>query len=103
MTILLQHRKTNYIFCSFVGVIIQTLTPGLIRTKLLPSFVYKKSTIVKSMMLPLFSTTPEQFVSSAINTIGRSDLCHGHISYYYQDLVVALTPTSIFDKISANN
>lgn len=80
-----------------VGVIIQTLTPGMIRTKLLSTLTYEEDTFIKRLTVPLISTTQEDFVASAINTIGRSSLCHGHAAHYYLDIITWFLPIGVFD------
>jgi len=87
--LLLTHTTTNILLVTS-GVTIQTLAPGMIRTKMLNSFLTPQPTESEIAQHRQFSVLPEAYVSYAINTIGWEDECDGHPKHFIIRLLLKL-------------
>ena len=87
---------------NLVGVIIQTLEPGMVYTKFLADNYIKyfsRGRLTLRLSYKLTAVSAKSYVSSAINTIGWSTHCQGHLCHYLFDYIRLVAPNSFFDKM----
>lgn len=83
-----------------LGVIIQTLEPGMVKTKLLEHNhkSYKSSGgLMFRLGSCLTTVSVESFVASAISTIGWSSHCNGNFYHWILEWIAYLSPTCVSD------
>lgn len=78
-----------FYICCILGVIIQTVEPGVVTTNMFAQLSSGSSKPLAHMVMAgkYASTSVDNFVKSAVNTIGWSNYVNGHVVHYMFDLI----------------
>ena len=72
----------------FLGVIIQTIEPGMVDTNMASAAVSEERPLPKFMSFAKYTTVSvNKFVTSAVNSIGGADCHEGHVMHYVVNLL----------------